>query len=74
MRLLAMVWKSIAPSKVLVFTWQLLQDRVPTCQNLFRHRVIVDTMGVSCVFCGNTSESGSHFFITCAFAPAVWYK
>ncbi|MCH98169.1 putative ribonuclease H protein, partial [Trifolium medium] len=68
MRLLAKVWKHIAPSKVLVFAWQLLQDRVPTRQNLFRLRVIVDTMRVSCVFCGNSSGSSSHLFVTCAFA------
>ncbi|GAU22971.1 hypothetical protein TSUD_247150 [Trifolium subterraneum] len=33
-RLLPKLWKTWAPSKVAVFSWQLLQDRLPTRQNL----------------------------------------
>jgi len=29
-QLLGKVWKSWAPSKVIAFSWKLLQDRVPT--------------------------------------------
>ncbi|MCH87323.1 ribonuclease H protein, partial [Trifolium medium] len=36
--LLSRVWKSWAPSKVIVFSWQLLQDIVPTRQNLLRRQ------------------------------------
>ncbi|GAU20655.1 hypothetical protein TSUD_230690 [Trifolium subterraneum] len=49
--LLARVWKSWAPSKVIVFSWQLFQDRVPTRQNLLRRRVIRDPSGALCAFC-----------------------
>jgi hypothetical protein len=38
--LLAWVWKSWAPPKVIV--WQLLQDRLRTRQNLFMRRVILN--------------------------------
>ncbi|MCH92094.1 hypothetical protein A2U01_0013027 [Trifolium medium] len=34
--ILAKVWKSWAPLKVMVFSWQLLQDRISTRVNLFR--------------------------------------
>jgi hypothetical protein len=40
--LLTRVWKSWVLSKVIVFFWQLLQNRVPTRQNLPKHRVIRD--------------------------------
>jgi hypothetical protein len=36
--ILALVWKSWAPSKVHVFSWQLLLDRIPTRMNLLRSR------------------------------------
>jgi hypothetical protein len=39
---LTRVWKSWTLSKVIVFSWQLLQDWVPTRQNLPKHRVIRD--------------------------------
>ncbi|GAU22757.1 hypothetical protein TSUD_129690 [Trifolium subterraneum] len=36
--ILAKVWKSWAPSKVIVFSWQLLQNRIASRQNLFRRK------------------------------------
>jgi hypothetical protein len=33
------VWKSLAPSKVAVFSWQLLLDRIPTRINLVRRGI-----------------------------------
>ncbi|MCI05979.1 hypothetical protein A2U01_0027034, partial [Trifolium medium] len=35
-RILASLWKSWAPLKVIVFSEQLLQDRIPSRQNLLR--------------------------------------
>ncbi|MCH89926.1 kinase-like protein, partial [Trifolium medium] len=61
---LARVWDSWAASKVIVFSWQLLQDRVPTRQNLRRRRVMVRAID-SCVFCGAVEESVDHLFISC---------
>lgn len=33
-----MLHRSIVPPKILVFSWRLLQDRLPTCQQLHRRR------------------------------------
>ncbi|GAU42324.1 hypothetical protein TSUD_25500 [Trifolium subterraneum] len=68
------VWKSHAPSKVIVFPWQLLQDMISTRQNLFRRHVIRDLSNTSCVFCENTIESVDHLFITCELSSSVWYS
>ncbi|GAU18667.1 hypothetical protein TSUD_125000 [Trifolium subterraneum] len=72
--LLARVWKSWAPSKVIVFSWQLLLDRVPTRQNLLRRRVIRDPSGALCAFCGASVEAIDHLFITCGSISLVWYS
>jgi len=50
--ILALVWKSWAPSKVCVFLWKLLLDRIPTRMNLLRHGVLRDQEASLCVFCG----------------------
>ena len=51
-RLLPKVWKTLAPSKVAVFSWQLLQDRLPTRRNLLQRGVIGDASASMCVLCG----------------------
>ncbi|MCH92364.1 cysteine-rich receptor-like protein kinase [Trifolium medium] len=62
---LAKVWKSGAPSKAIAFSWQLLQDRIPTRQNLFRRHIIRDPSNILCIFCETTVESVDHLFVTC---------
>ncbi|GAU48842.1 hypothetical protein TSUD_186170 [Trifolium subterraneum] len=64
-RLLPKVWKTWAPSKVAVFSWQLLQDRLPTRQNLWHWGVIGDVSASMCVLCGSGPESDDHLFDSC---------
>ncbi|MCH81485.1 hypothetical protein A2U01_0002274 [Trifolium medium] len=59
----ARVWDSWTSPKVIVFSWQLLQDRVPTRQNLHRRMVLVGTTDTLCVFFGAVEESVDHFFV-----------
>ncbi|GAU16879.1 hypothetical protein TSUD_368280 [Trifolium subterraneum] len=72
--LLARVWKSWAPSKVLVFSWQLLQDRVPTKQNLLRRRIFMEAFQSLCALCGDVVESVDHLFITYDCIFIFWYN
>ncbi|GAU43075.1 hypothetical protein TSUD_194290 [Trifolium subterraneum] len=72
--LLTRVWKSWAPSKVIVLSWQLLQDRVPTRQNLLRRRVLREASLSFCALCGDIVESVDHFFITCDCISIFWYN
>ncbi|GAU30313.1 hypothetical protein TSUD_211700 [Trifolium subterraneum] len=72
--LLTRVWKSWAPSKVIVFSWQLLQDRVPTRQNLLRHHVLREASLSLCALCGDFVESINHLFITCDCISIFWYN
>ncbi|KAK2418539.1 hypothetical protein QL285_040727 [Trifolium repens] len=70
---LARAWDSWAMTKMIVFSWQLLQDRVQTRQNLHRRRVMVGT-STSCVLCGEVEESVDHLFVSCDRISSVWYR
>jgi hypothetical protein len=70
---LAKVWRSWAPSKVIVFSWQALLGSLPTCSNLVRRRVFL-VEDSSCIFCGSVGESENHIFASCSMAWAVWLK
>jgi len=68
------VWKSWAPSKVIVFSWQLLLDRIPSRSNLIRRGVHLPIDGRGCVFCDGSSESSVHLFLSCPSFFPVWYQ
>jgi hypothetical protein len=71
---LARVWDSWATSKVIIFSWQLLQDRIPIRQNLRRRRVMVGAFNSSCVFCGMVEESADYLFVSCDRVLPIWYR
>lgn len=71
-RVLKMNWESLAPLKVLIFSWQLLLQRLPTRVNLAKRRVIVAPSSSYCVWCPTEEESESHLFLTCPMAMEVW--
>jgi hypothetical protein len=71
---LRFLWKSIAPSKVIVFSWQLLRRRLPTMANLAIRGVVWDGSNSHCVLCPMELENEGHLFGSCAFASALWDK
>jgi hypothetical protein len=68
------VWKSWAPSKVIVFSWQVLLDRIPSRQNLLRQGVPLLEGGLGCAFCVAPTESTMHLFLSCPSSLPVWYQ
>jgi hypothetical protein len=72
-RLLPKVWKTWSPSKVAVFSWHLLQDRLSTRHNLWQRGVIGDTSASTCVLYGVGYESAEHLFASCSQISPVWY-
>lgn len=46
-----LLWKSPAPSKVVVFSWQLLLNRIPTKDNLLSRRILAPVSLGRCKFC-----------------------
>jgi hypothetical protein len=68
------VWKSWAPSKVIVFPWQFLLDRIPSRSNLLRRGVPLPAGGVGCIFCPVPLESATHCFLYCPSVFPMWYQ
>ncbi|KAK2415745.1 hypothetical protein QL285_038202 [Trifolium repens] len=66
---LAQIWSSVAPSKVIAFSWQLLHDRIPTRNNLELRGILVLEAHWECV---GSVETPTHLFLHCPCAMKVW--
>jgi hypothetical protein len=66
------IWCCAAPSKVCAFSWQLLLGRIPTKENLWKRRMLMED-NLSCTFCGFTMETTNHLFLHCPFVTKLWY-
>jgi hypothetical protein len=66
------LWKSDIPSKILVFGWRLLLNRLPTRAALARRGVLANTNELQCVFCNQNEEDSIHLFFSCPFSQGVW--
>ena len=65
------LWRIKIPSRIAVFAWRLLRDRLPTRQNLQRRQVQVIDM--FCPFCRNKEEGAFHLFFHCSkIEPIRW--
>jgi hypothetical protein len=68
------IWESLAPSKAIAFSWQLLYDRIPIRGNLdFRH-ILAPNGPRNCVGCVGVVESSIHLFLHCSSAMEIWYE
>ncbi|GKV30357.1 hypothetical protein SLEP1_g39174 [Rubroshorea leprosula] len=65
-------WNPIVPSKIAAFSWQLIQDKIPTRGNLLRRGVIQDPAESKCVFCKVEEEDSAHLYIHCKLAYNLW--
>ncbi|KHN01944.1 hypothetical protein glysoja_046083, partial [Glycine soja] len=61
-----------APSKVLVFSWRLLLNRLPTHDQLLRRRILVQDQHQSCVFCRPQSEDKNLLILHCPVFNQIW--
>ncbi|KAL5184931.1 Kinesin-like protein KIN-7O [Glycine soja] len=65
------LWKIRIPSKIAVFAWRLLRDRLPTKSNLQARQVQIPDL--NCPFCGRMEEDASHLFIHCSKIQPLWW-
>ncbi|XP_058781341.1 uncharacterized protein LOC131655500 [Vicia villosa] len=68
------LWKSKTPSKVLIFGWRLLLNRIPTKVNLALRKILVDPLLVCCPLCGLEEEDVEHLFVRCSVTSLWWTK
>jgi hypothetical protein len=72
LKVLANIWKCVAPSKVIAFSWKLLRNRIPTRGNLAARGILVAGGGGECALCVANTEDVNHLFMFCGFACRVW--
>ena len=66
------LWKLKVLSKILVFAWRLLRDRLPTKINLQRWQVEINDR--RCPFCSSMEEDAGHLFFHCSKILPIWWK
>lgn len=66
------IWKSLAPSRVVAFSWKLLLDGISTRRNLARRFALPPKASIVCVFYGHDEESSIHLFLHCEVTCAIW--
>ncbi|XP_058754196.1 uncharacterized protein LOC131627368 [Vicia villosa] len=67
-----LIWKLWAPSKVRIFGWRLLKDRLPTRKLLVDKNIVQGDENSMYVFCGLQVEEANHLFIHCVMIRKVW--
>ena len=65
------VWHKLVPSKVSIFAWRLLQNRIPTRSNLVRIHALQPDNNM-CVSGCDIIETADHLFVGCNFFRRVW--
>jgi len=66
------LWKIRIPSKIAVFAWRLLRDKLPTKSNLRARQVQI--LDMTCPFCRRMEEDASHLFIHCIKIQPLWWE
>ncbi|GAU23839.1 hypothetical protein TSUD_380010 [Trifolium subterraneum] len=67
---LKFMWKNNVPSKVSIFGWRLLIDKLPTKEALYNRGVITNILE-RCVLCHNDVEDINHIFFICTASEQV---
>jgi hypothetical protein len=62
------MWKNNVPSKISIFGWRLLLEKLPSREALFRKGIIANIIERCCVLCFNMEESLDHLFLNCHFS------
>ncbi|XP_051224498.1 uncharacterized protein [Lolium perenne] len=66
-----LIWDNYAPSKVKFFGWLAVKDRIQSCSNLLRKKILTADVS-ACPICAATLETASHIMFGCRFARQFW--
>lgn len=66
-----LVWHNQVSSKVSIFVWRLIRDRLPTKSNLVIRDIISSESRFCVSGCGQV-ESAQHLFLTCSTFGSLW--
>jgi hypothetical protein len=66
------LWRNDVPSKIKVFGWRLLLERLPTRETLHYRGILNNPHDLPCVFCFRYTEDCAHLFYRCSFSKGIW--
>ncbi|MCH91156.1 putative ribonuclease H protein, partial [Trifolium medium] len=66
------LWKNDVPTKINIFGWRLLLEKLPTRVALNRRGILLNPHDLPCIFYFRASEDCSHLFFHCSFVTRVW--
>jgi hypothetical protein len=66
------MWKNDVPTKVNIFGWRLLLDKLPTREALHHRGIMSNSQELYCTFCFHQVEDAAHLFFLCPFASYIW--
>ncbi|XP_058723527.1 uncharacterized protein LOC131595241 [Vicia villosa] len=67
-------WGAIVPSKLKIFGWRVLQDRLPTKKQLFSRGIITQIQDTLCIVCQQEVEDITHLLFQCGNLQNVWRR
>ncbi|XP_058783133.1 uncharacterized protein LOC131657791 [Vicia villosa] len=73
-RALNRMWKTKISSKILIFGWRLILNKIPTKTALARRHILTDPNLLVCPFCGVEDEDTNHLFVFCPVTSDWWSK
>jgi hypothetical protein len=65
------VWHRYIPTKVSLFVWRLLRNRLPTRGNLLRRNILHGNNSMCAIGC-DVTETASHLFLWCGNSFTLW--
>lgn len=65
-------WCTYVPSKVNIFMWRVLMNRLPTRDSLVGRGI--DVPSLLCTQCGLYTEDSNHVFLNCEVAAQIWNR
>jgi hypothetical protein len=66
-----LLWHRQVPTKVSIFAWQLLRDRLPTKSNLVARDILSPDLRFCVMGCGDI-ETAHHLFLSCSTFGSLW--
>ncbi|XP_058783901.1 uncharacterized protein LOC131658647 [Vicia villosa] len=73
-KMLNFMWDIKAPSKVKIFAWRLILDRLPTRDQLKKRRILDNDRDCCLVLCSGEEESSKHLFESCPITRKIWNR
>lgn len=68
------IWGAYVHSKLKIFGWRLLQDKLSSRKQLLRRRIITQDQEVICVICNLQVEDINHLMLHCTKLNRLWSK